>query len=410
MVVSLGVAIAVGLQLLGALSGSLLENPQAAAVLQVLIFLVPLQAVDDLLVGLFAVLANPKAIFLRRNVLAPSLKLAVVLLLILSHSTVLFLAGGYLLASVIGVAIYVVMLARELRSHDLLQHFCRRNMHLPWREVLTFTGPLLVSDLVFVVMHSVTVVILGHFQGLDAVAVYRAQQPIAAVNQMVLVSFATLFTPMAARLFARHDREGVNDIYWRTAMWIAVLSFPIFALTCSLAGPTTELLLGARYQDSAVLLALLAFGYYFNAALGFNGLTLKIYGRLRYVVVISLATVAVSLVATLVLIPRYGALGAASGTCLAMIAHNIFKQAGLRLGTGINLFEWRYLRGYLVILGGAAGLWALTWLPGVPAIVSVGFGALASWLVFRCNRHLLDVADTFPEILRLPFARRLLGL
>ncbi len=92
-----------------------------------------------------------------------------------------------------------------------------------------------------------------------------------------------------------------------------------------------------------------------------------------------------------------------------MIAHNIFKQAGLRLGTGIGLFV-AVLRGYLVILGGAAGSWALTWLPGVPAIVSVGFGALASWLESRCNRDLLDVADTFPENLRLPFPRRLLGL
>jgi O-antigen/teichoic acid export membrane protein len=409
-VVSLGIAIAVGLQLLGSLSGSILENPQAAAVLRVLIFLVPLQAVDDLLVGLFAVFANPRAIFLRRNVLAPCLKLAVVLLLILTQSTVVFLATGYLAATAVGVAIYVVMLGKELRSKDLLRHFSLRRVQLPWREVFTFTGPLLVSDLVFVVMNSVTVVLLEYYRGLDAVAAYRAQLPIAAVNQMVLVSFATLFTPMAARLYAREDRKGVNDLYWRTAMWIAVLSFPIFALTCSLAGPTTEILLGPRYQDSAVLLALLAFGYYFNAALGFNGLTLKIYGRLRYVVVISLATVVVSLLATLALIPRYGALGAAAGTCMAMVAHNIFKQAGLRLGTGINVFEWRYFRGYLVILCGAAGLWALTWLPGVPAIVSVGFGALASWLVFRCNRHLLDVADTFPEILRLPFARRLLGL
>jgi O-antigen/teichoic acid export membrane protein len=409
-VVSLGIAIALGLQVLSSLSGAFVDNPQASAILSVLIFLVPFQAVDDLLVGLFAVLANPKAIFLRRNVLAPALKLAVVVLLVLSQGTVLFLAAGYLMATAIGVAICVGMLARELRSHDLVRHFSRHRIHLPWREIFAFTGPLLISDLVFVAMNSVTVVVLEHYRGLDAVAAYRAQQPIAAVNQMVLASFSTLFTPMAARMFARQDYEGVNHLYWRTAMWIAVLSFPIFALTCSLAGPTTEVLLGARYRDSAVLLALLAFGYYFNAALGFNGLTLKIYGRLHYVVVISLASVAVSLMATLVLIPRYGALGAAAGTCVAMVAHNILKQVGLRVGTGINLFEWRYLRGYLVIMGGAAGLWGLTLLPDVPAIVSLGLGVLVSWLVFRCCRHLLDVADTFPEILRVPFARQLLGL
>ena len=96
------------------------------------------------------------------------------------------------------------------------------------------------------------------------------------------------FTPLAARMFARHDREGINQLYWQTAIWIAVLSFPLFALTFSLADPLTVTLFGERYEGSAVYLSLLALGYYFNAALGFNGLTLKVYGRLRYIVTINI--------------------------------------------------------------------------------------------------------------------------
>ncbi|MFN8476214.1 MAG: hypothetical protein U0074_00090 [Kouleothrix sp.] len=68
----------------------------------------------------------------------------------------------------------------------------------------------------------------------------------------------------------------------QTAVWTSVLSFPIFALTFSMANPLTVILYGQKYASSAVLLALLSFGYYFNAALGFNGLTLKVYGRLRH--------------------------------------------------------------------------------------------------------------------------------
>ena len=409
-VLTLGIAIVACVQWLGTVHGPLLDNGQAGAVLLVLIFLVPLQALDDLIVGLFAVFANPQAIFFRRHVLAPGLKLAVVLLLVFQQSTVLFLAVGYVVSSLIGVAVYAVMLVRLMRAQGVFRHFVYRQVQVPWREVMAFTGPLLISDLVLVTMHSMTIVLLEHFRGLDAVAALRAQQPIAAVNQVVMVSFATLFTPAAARMFAVNDREGVNDLYWRTAMWIAVLSFPIFALTCSLAGPTTSLLLGERYQESAVLLALLAFGYYFNAAFGFNGLTLKIYGRLRYVVGISLVTVTVNLALVLALIPSFGAVGAAIGTCVAMVVHNLLKQMGLRLGTGIDVFEWRYFRGYCVILLSAIGVWALGWMTDAPISVSLIIAAVTSWLVFRCNRHLLDVANTFPESRRLPFARRLLGV
>jgi O-antigen/teichoic acid export membrane protein len=409
-ILSLGLAAALCLHVIAATSGSLLDDATAQAVLLILIFLVPLQALDDLIVGLFAVFAKPKAIFFRRHVLAPGLKLLVVLLLVFSGSTVLFLAAGYLMASVIGIAVYAVLLLRLMRAQGLLARWPGRRLQVPWREVLAFTFPLLMSDLVLAVMSSSAVLFLEHFRGLDAVAAYRAQQPVAAANQMVMASFATLFTPAASRLLARDDRDGVNDLYWTTAMWIAVLTFPIVALTCSLAGPTTRLLLGDRYADSAVLLTVLAGGYYFNAALGFNGLTLKIFGKLRYVVGISVVTMAVSLGANLLLVPPYGAFGAAVATCIALVAHNILKQAGLRLGTGIDLFQWRYLRGYLVILTGLIGLWMLHAVTDVPYYLSPATAALVSWVVFRCNRHLLDLEHTFPELRRIPFLRRVLGL
>jgi O-antigen/teichoic acid export membrane protein len=323
---------------------------------------------------------------------------------------VLFLAGGYLVSTLIGIAIYGILLARLLRAEGLLACWPGRRLRVPWREVLGFTVPLAVSDLVLVMMSSSAVLFLEHFHGFDAVAAYRAQQPIAAVNQTVMMSFATLFTPAASRLFARHDRTGVNDLYWTTAMWIAVLSFPLVALTCSLAAPTTKLLLGSRYADSAMLLAVLSLGYYFNAALGFNGLTLKIYGKMRYVIGISLAALAISLGGNLLLIPTHGAAGAAVATCVALIAHNILKQAGLRLGTGIDVFEWRYLRGYLVILATLGGLWTLQILADPPDYLGPAAAAVASWIVFRCNRHLLDLEHTFPELRRVPMLRRALGL
>jgi O-antigen/teichoic acid export membrane protein len=409
-VLALGIAIVVGLDVAAGSRVWLVPEEQKYALLLILVFLIPIEALDDLVVGLFAVFAKPRAIFFRRHVLAPGLKLAVVLLLVYGHSSVLFLAYGYVFSSVIGVSAYLVMLARMMRRDRLFERFSLTNLKIPWREVLAFTVPLLTTDLVPIVMASMSVLVLEHYQGLIEVARLRAQQPIAAMNQVVMVSFATLFTPMAARMFARGERHEVNDLYWQTAMWIAVLSFPLFALTFSIAQPLTTLLLGPRYQDSAVLLAILSFGYYFNAALGFNGLTLKIYGRLRYVIGISLLTVFINLVASLALIPTYGAVGAAIGTCAALIAHNVLKQAGLRHGTGINLFEWYYFRGYVVILTAALGLLVVQWMsdPSVP--ISLMLAAAASWLVFRFNRHLLHVERTFPELLRQPLMKRVLGL
>ena len=281
--------------------------------LLVLVLLVPIQGLDGLLVGMFAVFSRPRAIFFRKYLLAPGLRLIIVLLLVLGHQGVVFLAAGYVLAGALGVGLYLVMLERMLRQEGLLERFSVASMQIPAREIFSFTIPLLSSDLVYTAMNTSDVVLLGHYGGATDVAAFRVVMPAAMLNQLVMSSFALLFTPLAARMFARGDEEGINRLYWQTAIWIAVLSFPIFALTFSLAHPVTTTLFGERYADSATYLALVSFAYYFNAALGFNGLTLKVFGRLRYIVSINVFVALVNLGVNFLLIPRYGPLGAAIG-------------------------------------------------------------------------------------------------
>jgi O-antigen/teichoic acid export membrane protein len=409
-IVSLGLALVLLLYAFqGVVGQTMIQDQRALELLLILVFLAPIQAIDTVLVGMFAVFTGARAIFFRKHLLGPGLKLAVVLLLILSHGNVFFLAGGHLVAGLLGISIYIVMLVQALRKQELFQHFQWSSVRIPWREILMFTVPLLTSDLVYVVMNSLDAVMLQYFHGTVDVAALRAVQPTAKMNQMVLASFGLLFTPAAARLFARNDRQGINDLYWQNAIWIAVASFPIFVLTFSLARPITVLLYGERYAQSALILALLSFSYYFNAALGQNGLTLKVFGKVRYVVVINVLAVLVNVGANLLLIPRYGALGAAYSTAGTLILHNILKQAGLRLGTGIDLFEWRYFRGYLVIILSAAGLLLLQWLTDAPVYISILLAALASLVVLRLNRHLLNVHQHFPELLRLPLMKQILG-
>jgi O-antigen/teichoic acid export membrane protein len=223
-----------------------------------------------------------------------------------------------------------------------------------------------------------------------------------------MTSFTLLFTPLAARLYARQDRAGIHELYWRTAAWMAVFSFPMFAATSALAGPLTVGMFGERYAGSASILALLSLGYYFGAALGFNGLTLRVYGLVRYSVVISVLATVANVGLNLALIPSYGALGAGIGTCATLVLHNILKQAGLRRGTGISVFDPRHLRVYGVIIAVGALLLAFQQIahPGLAvALVAVAAGSAA---LLALTRDALRVGDMFPEVGRIPVVRRLL--
>lgn len=386
-----------------------IDDQRSLALLMILIALAPLNALDSVLVGLLAIFASPRAIFFRKHVLAPGLKLTVVVLLMLRQSDVFFLAGGYLLASALGVAIYAVILIQLLQRQGLLRHWSFRTINIPAREVFSFSVPLLATDLVMVLRGSLVIVLLGYFGSTIEVAAFRAVFPVAMQNMVVLQSFTILYMPIAARMFAQKDAESIRNLYSQTAVWMAVISFPIFVASFSLAQPVTILLFGTRYAESGVILALLSLGHYVNAALGFNGVTLRVFGKVRYIVTIDMLTAVMSLASSLLLIPQYGALGAAIATCCTLVMQNIFYQIGLWRGTGITLFEWRYLKVYGSIAVAAFGLLLVQSIFSPTVLVSVAIAGVVCTAVLALNRRALNVATTFPELLRFRIARRLFG-
>lgn len=388
------------------LAGSIGGDAQAVTVIAILILLAPLEAIDNLLVQTLAVFGQANAIFFRRYVLAPGMRLFVVLLLVLTGSGVTFLAAGYVLGGLAGVAIYGVVLYRLLRDQPSLKSTGLRAMRLPWKTILMFTLPLMTTDLLFMAQSSVDAIMLGSFLGTEEVATLRAVAPVARMNTLVLQSFGVLFTPLAARYFARQDHAGANRLYWQTAIWVAVLTFPIFAITTGLAEPVTLLLFGEEYRDSGAVLAVLGLGYYLHASLGFNGRTLTVYGRVRYIVTTNIIIIIANIGLNLLLIPRFGAIGAASGTAATFVLHNIMKQAGLLIGTEVSGLDRGYRRIYAAIAVGVVVIAALAVIRP-PLAVAIGVAALTSSIVIAISRRNLRLGDTYPSLLKFRLFRLL---
>ena len=389
----------------GWITGTLVNDHLAVQLLVLMIILVPIQALDSLLIGMLAIFSKPSSIFFRRYVLGPSLRISVVLLLVIFHSNVYFLSIGYILAGALGIAIYYGILIRDLRRQPLWKHFNIHKLEFPLKEIFGFSTPLLTSNFVYVVRSQMVILLLEYFRSTLDVAAYRAVQPVADLNTTVIQSFGVLFMPTMARMFARKEQEGIDDLYWQSAVWITVISFPIFLLTFSLAQPLTLLLFGERYAQSGWIMAVLAFGYYFNAALGFNADTLRIYGKLRYTVIVDFIAMFICLALNVILIPRYGAMGGAIGTCGTLVLYNILNHVGLKFATKINLFQWRYLRVYVSIVAATLSLAILQRLLGLPIYVGVAFAGLFSLIVLMVNRSVLNLEQTFPELWRFRLVR-----
>ena len=386
-----------------------ITDPTSIAVLVLLIALVPIQALDPLLTSILAALSRTREIFVRRYLMEPVFELTVLAIVILAGAGVAALALGYVVAGIAGLALYAVVVVRVLRRAGYLTRDLLRRAVVPWREVLSYSTPLLSSDLVFVLRGALVVILLEVFGTAIDVADFRAVFPQARLNLVVLQSFTFLYLPLAARLNERADLPGLQALHRRTSTWVALMSFPVFAASLALAGPVVGLLYGEQYATSAPILAILSAGFFASAVLGFGGLTLRAIGRVRYLVTVDLLTAAGAVAAYLLLIPTLGALGAAIGTTLTLIAQAVAYHVGAQAAGGADR-GWGPVPRLLVISGVAcvalAAIQAWLDLPlwiGVP-LVTAAWAGLLWW-----HRGALDIAGLFPEIGRVPVLGPLLA-
>ena len=130
-----------------ALVGSAVHGAQPVNLLLILVLLSPLQALDQVFVSLFAVFSKPTAIFFRKFLMAPGLQLVVVLLPAATGASVTFLAVGYVLASLAGILLYVVLFVFALRERGLTRELSLRRIIVPYKDVFEFSFPLITGEL-----------------------------------------------------------------------------------------------------------------------------------------------------------------------------------------------------------------------------------------------------------------------
>ena len=388
--------------------GQLVRDKLAMDLLLLLIVLVPIEAIEAMLMRLFACFHKAREIFCLQHIMTPLSRLGLVLVFIFLHKNLQFLAMGRIVLAIPTTLLYGWLFARLMHKLGLLQAL-RQRITLPSREMFVFSSPMVLSTALFTLENALIVLLLDRSRGVTEVAFYRVVLPLAALNNMVMNAFSWLYVPSASRLVARDDHSGIDHLYWRTTAWISVLTFPIFAVTFCFAGAVTTYLYGERYAQSGAVLALLAVASYSNVALGFNGVTLKVLGKIRYVLTSNLASAVIKIALCLLLIPRFGALGAAASVLAGMAAYNILMQWGLHRVAHVRILGREYLPLAILIIVSIFSLFSLREVVGQNIYLAILLTVTATAILLLAAKHRLSIATTFPEALRLPVLGRLLA-
>jgi PST family polysaccharide transporter len=230
-------------------------------------------------------------------------------------------------------AAYVVESALALAF--LLLSYRRHPTTLRWkgekalaRELLIHSWPLLISGLSIIVYMRIDQILLRSLAGERELGLYSAVLPFSQAWHFIPAALCVSATPLLVRLHAEDPSAFIRRMSDLFAV-MAWSSVAICVLMAVAAGPIVHNLLGASYQGSEGVLAI----HVLSNIPVFLGVAqaryLSIVGNTRLILIQTVIGMLSSVMLNLLLIPRYGAMGAASSSVASYLISAVLCNAVL---------------------------------------------------------------------------------
>lgn len=238
------------------------------------------------------------------------------------------------------IAIVWSLLAVPMRSWDQLRKSYRR-AHPTMLETARAAGPFLMFGAIYLVFFQGPIVVLEYIRGGAETAQYNIAFLIVSAAMMFPSVFYSKF--IAERVFhwGHHDRTKFEAAFYMSAALMAAIGILAMALLVATAHWLIPWLFGSRFAPSVLLLLVMSIAIptrFLQSA--FSSLLVTEAQTIPRVIYLGLAALT-SIVASCMLVPALGALGAACASVLAEFVLFLLSWRGLTVHVPeIRPFGW----------------------------------------------------------------------
>jgi O-antigen/teichoic acid export membrane protein len=236
-------------------------------------------------------------------------------------------------SAVVAVAIMSLHLIRWHRRTAEAVSSERRRDRSEIRTVLRESIWMAMNLFVYGASRSLDVIVLGMFVTSREVGSYGALSLIAYIVAVYPIALSQTLGPTVARLFNEGNMIGIRDILSQYIRLASIISSFIFAGIAAF-GDRLDLLLGKSYEISPVLALLLPLGQLVSAILAPTGYALSMTGKHRLELLILVGGGLSLLILLFVLVPVFGAKGAALSVVFAFVINNVVRFIFVARHTG----------------------------------------------------------------------------
>jgi O-antigen/teichoic acid export membrane protein len=360
----------------GPIADGLFDEPELARLLRLLAAVVPFLTLSSVLLGSARGFRRLGSAAFAETVVQSVVRMGLVIFLALAGWLHLYTAAiAFGLADVAASITLIALLNRAFPLRDAFRRGVRRDA----REIFRYAIPLWLSGLLRQSRRNIQNVMLGAMTSIANVGIFSIASHVSLVATATSTSIYVSSRPPMAQLHDGRDREGLARLYATTSRWTFGLNVPFF-LVIVLYPEAILGLFGGAFEDGATALIIVAFSGLVGAATGTCQGMIDMTGHTRMKLANAVLNTVVLIVGGAVLIPRYGVIGAAVASLIAVATVNVVSVVGLWVLERYLPFDrdwWKQLVAALGALGLGLALRSLSAV-GTDPVSAVLQGAVVS--------------------------------
>ena len=200
---------------------------------------------------------------------------------------------------------------------------------------------MLVVSALHMLMNWSAPLLVGIWMPASDVALYNAAHRTAFLTTIVLASVNSIAAPKFAELYHAGNLEALGATARNSARMMLLLAVPVLAFFVAAPGFVMALF-GSEFITGSTLLVVLAIGQFVNVSTGSVGLVLIMTGREKVARNNVAVAATLNIILQVLLIPRYGAIGAAIATSISIAMLNLSAAYLVHRELGIMTLPLRF--------------------------------------------------------------------
>ncbi len=325
------------------LAGQVFDQPSMTGPLRVVALSLPFAVLQDVTLAGTQGFQSMRAFARIGMILEPLCRLGFAAVSLIAGWGLIGLAGGLLVASMIGGLSGAVVLARRVRRLP-----AAHPVH-PWRRLASFSGVSWVASMATQGILWVDVVLLGAMVAAEDVGIYQVATRAVMACMIVITPLTASMAPRIAHHWETRDLLRVSNSYGDVVRWTWRLTIVPLALV--FGAPAAVLAcFGPGFSDGLVVILILGAGALVEALAAPSAVVLNQTGRNRLNMVINVCALVSNIALNLALIPAFGIAGAAVAWMLTLVVPGAIRIAVVR---HLVTRQWPLHRPHLVSAGAA---------------------------------------------------------